>query len=405
MMLHEDPRRAFGREVLQSGLLSRAWVYQEILLTPASLFCSTSQMWWACAHASRSQAVPPEPLDYFHIGEKSPRRFLDDVQQKKHGVMTRKESSHLATSWASVLSGYARTAVTFSDDRLVALGAIATFFRSLYPDQLRKAEYHSGLWSTHVLPQLTWRNDPSWRPVPFSTQTFEPPARRTTKHPIPTWSPLRESRWLNIGALRYSPETFLPNKFISMNTSRLDDLGRATDWRGCEMHLQGALVHITYRDADCVRKRSTKWRAHPTGHKGLCMPVIWDNEDGEASEPIAPRTPIRALLIVANVPTGGDLWIHGILLQALTNIRVHPERISRWARCGSFWETFDLYKSDSTEKARTCKQTLADFETAWKIPQNYAVTWELENPEEKSENWRWRHRRLREPNLEDIYIY
>lgn len=48
-----DSDAEFEKQVLSSELLSRGWVYQEVILAPANLFCTSQQMWWLC-HTIRS---------------------------------------------------------------------------------------------------------------------------------------------------------------------------------------------------------------------------------------------------------------------------------------------------------------------------------------------------------------
>lgn len=194
-------------------------------------------MWWSCAHASRS--------DTFPIQDDRQKRFIDKVQEKKTAMMGRIERTEPTKGWMSVLHGYTPTTLTFDDDRLVALNGLSSFFRSLYPNQLKNAEYHSGLWSTDIMKQLPWQRLP---------EEHDPPARvPSSEYLIPSWSPLKDiGRRSNTPTYRlylnpnpmFLDISMLPNRFVSMDTSSLDQFGRATSWKGCQMHLKGVLVHI-----------------------------------------------------------------------------------------------------------------------------------------------------------------
>lgn len=105
ILLFRNPHQAFKDEVVDSNLLSRGWVYQEILLAPANLYCTYAQMWWSCAHASRSETFP--------IYDNRQQRFIDKIQEKKHAMMGRIGRSEPTKSWMSVLHGYTPTTLTF----------------------------------------------------------------------------------------------------------------------------------------------------------------------------------------------------------------------------------------------------------------------------------------------------
>lgn len=74
------PKQEFKSEIIFLELLSRAWVYQEVLLAPANLFCATEQMWWSCSGGTCSQAFP-DSIQQFHTAS-SVEKILDEPKER-----------------------------------------------------------------------------------------------------------------------------------------------------------------------------------------------------------------------------------------------------------------------------------------------------------------------------------
>lgn len=403
LVLFRNPQAAFNDEVVDSSLLSRGWVYQEILLAPANLYCTYAQMWWSCAHASLSEAFP--------IHDNRQQRFIDRIQEKKNAMMGRIERFGPTKSWMSVLHGYTPTTITFDGDRLIALKGISSLFRGLYPNHLQNAEYHSGLWSTDIMEQLPWERIP---------EEHHPPDRESTSdYPIPSWSPLKDigrrsttSTYSLLSNPVFSDMFMLPNRFVSMDTSQLDEFGRATSWESCQMHLQGVLVHVKLIDSYPHEKLGLRayQMAHAVGHAYTRVTIIWDNAEEQALAASAPDHQLQALTICAGYrrfdSSEVDFLLCGILLRAF-NAQARsqsPGRTRRWVRCGSFQGIF-LRTHGGSMHASQAQKEVSKYENAFQITQKYGISWELENPEEDDKHkWRWRQRYLHDPELEDIYI-
>lgn len=379
---------------MDSELLSRGWVYQEILLTPANLFCSDSQMWWSCAHASYSQTSP------FQM-DNHPKFFEVSIQNIKAYITGRTEPWSVKI-WQSVLERYVPTLVTFGDDRLVALRGVAQLFRSLYPDELMNAEYHSGVWSTDIMRQLLWQSGgASTLQIRKQNVERDPTTRISTNYYIPTWSPLRASSLFQ-GTFDYDyfgQHKLLPNRFISIDTSRLDDLGRASDMSGCELTLEGVLVDITVIPHKICE-------AYPTVHAGSLKEFIrcrWDNSNEETLAARAPDNCYRTLNIATRISRSRFSLI-GILLRPLNEQETFkcPQATPRWVRCGIL--RTDYYFGDNIRDMEGFMRTINELHNAFQLTREYGVKWEVDNIEKADQRDHWHLRRLHDPTLERICI-
>lgn len=382
----------------------------------------------SCAHESLSETFPLHSINQYlptrppgprlltapvfeHNGRRmSGKTFKDTIRQKKENMKACMDRAQTTSTWMSLLSSYMTSYLTFESDRVVALRGVSELFRSLCPDhQLENSTYHSGLWSTDVLRQLSWarrldRKD--W-----------PQRRRDERYLIPTWSPLREPGVYTYFG-KHDPLVLLPNKFISWDVSYLDKLGRATDWRGCQMHLQGVLTHVKI----CA-ERSRVYPQHEevypadTGEADN-LEVIWDNaEELEIARRRALPVEFRALIMALTVfqhdcydelPSSmTGIVLIGVLLRDFTapgedSIPPDSKRAPRWVRCGLL---IGRFINDSKEEYELQRQEIFRVQTTFQIPQKYGVIWDLEDLEEGDKaKWRWKQRRLHDPILEDIYI-
>lgn len=174
-------------------------------------------------------------------------------------------------------------------------------YSDLYAEQLGEAEYHSGLWSTNILPQLMWTST-SWRLEPSSAKR-QPPVKTGAKHTIPTWSPLKNLEGLHTTMSFPSGAVLRPNRVISMDISQLahDAFGRAANWKGCQMRLQGVLVNMSLNTPICSGEDHGENydRAHPTGHLEVPVDITWDDADSqkEALASSAPDNQLQGLTI------------------------------------------------------------------------------------------------------------
>lgn len=347
-VLCDEDDKEFNEAILDSELLSRGWVFQEVFLTPANLFCTSEQMWWSCSHASFSQIFPRGRLESFY----TQKPVVDGLRAKKAALMVPDDCTDPIKAWMEALMYYTGTSVTYGDDRLAAISGIANTFRALFPAQFGDASYHSGVWSIELVRQLGWHR----------VSTEDPPGCRfATNHYMPSWSPAGfKGRVFQYGTytkdalpiefisldtsevdsfFQYGPHTkdALPIKFISLNTSEVDSFGRAKEAKQSVLHLRGVPVEMT------LEPRSEELAAWPTGYPYVKVDLLWDSlaEMNSAREDSASY---RSLALYGS-PDSGE--VEGLLLR---NLQVSKdsagEPCNRWVRCA--WFRWNFWKSGYT---------------------------------------------------------
>ncbi|KAK4958129.1 hypothetical protein LTR10_004554 [Elasticomyces elasticus] len=134
-----------------SNLSTRAWCYQESLLSPRILHFASTQLFWECLHCVRSES-------YSHTDQGN-----ETIELKR--AIFGLESYHPEPYWSNdeftepvklwnntiVVGNYSERQLSRSSDKLVALAGIAKAFQSRYG-----MEYHAGLWSEHLVESLCW---------------------------------------------------------------------------------------------------------------------------------------------------------------------------------------------------------------------------------------------------------
>jgi Heterokaryon incompatibility protein (HET) len=162
-------------KTMLAPLLTRAWGFQERLLSPRVVHFHGEEMVFECKTMTRCECTA---LDFEHnrtvrINSLGPQSFKYRFNQTvSHGG----DTGHIAHFWLDVVAIYMDLKLTKEIDRLPAIAALAKmvgrFFDSYY-DPMRSAyrkgttRYVAGLWR-HTLPEsLLWRRSASvercWR--------------------------------------------------------------------------------------------------------------------------------------------------------------------------------------------------------------------------------------------------
>ncbi|KAK8195307.1 heterokaryon incompatibility protein-domain-containing protein [Phyllosticta capitalensis] len=159
-------------------LLRRAWIYQERLVSPRLLLFSEKQLIFECFGGRWFQEKDKTTLDTYK------RSYGDSLSN------TAGETAE--SSWLNLLAGYVALQITYAEDKLPAIAAVAKQFLSHqklphtpeheYICGLRRSHLHIDLmWTAKdyydekVEPKLFWRGDSylapswSWASVPRET--------------------------------------------------------------------------------------------------------------------------------------------------------------------------------------------------------------------------------------------
>jgi hypothetical protein len=138
----------------------RAWTLQEGLLAPRVLFFG-SRVIWACRHMIHSDGGV-EDWSFDDVGFQGTRREfqtqVDKRDQKSSGSILTSQGQHAAHNnietydlWHRIVGSYFRRNLSYSEDKLPAISAVATEFA-----RLSKDEYIAGLWRSNLLRDLLW---------------------------------------------------------------------------------------------------------------------------------------------------------------------------------------------------------------------------------------------------------
>lgn len=326
--LVEDAAVLFKGVILDSELLSRGWVYQEVLLTPANIFCTGQQMWWSCCRMSCSQTFPrgfPSRLGR----DISSKGFSDSISHRKRGFCWTIEEDlgdNPLGLWDDIIKHYSMTTVTASEDRIVAIAGVAKVFASRFRT-LQGAVCHSGVWSVNVLDQLLWATMRERHQTPYRELL------RST-HPIPTWSPL-SCQGVSKERMPLGSVSTPLAKYVSMATSGLDPFGRARGLEDCVLHLRGVLVDIRFDDT------ATRFYASSHIAQGPWRgpDAEWDTTEDRQTALSCSGHIFAAVTVMAWEQRWTDSNIQGLLLRetaARNGGTTNRGTQKTWKRCGYF---------------------------------------------------------------------
>ena len=146
-----------------SSLSSRAWVFQESVLSPRTLRYGKRQLFWECSHCILGEISVAPLIDASKIrglgdAYKSSLKMLlpADLSRPLVGASSPQGKTtsqlDLHNLWLLVITKYTQRELTYSSDKLAALAGIASFFA------LRIGErYLAGIFESDVLRSLLWR--------------------------------------------------------------------------------------------------------------------------------------------------------------------------------------------------------------------------------------------------------
>lgn len=189
--------------VTQAPLNRRGWVLQERVLSPRTVYFSTTQLFWECRELRASESfpsgvpknlsgptikVPDETAAIIISGEQQRRKFKDwrelfqipdgtipDRPDKVIGGPRRGKYKH----WREMLHSYMACELTRASDRLPAISGLEQEFQKVYEDELVW-----GLWRKNLINELLWRRDPAASDVTYGNRPHVGPGHPTA----PSWT-------------------------------------------------------------------------------------------------------------------------------------------------------------------------------------------------------------------------
>ncbi|TKA76353.1 hypothetical protein B0A55_03734 [Friedmanniomyces simplex] len=156
-------KQDFREDYVGSTLSSRAWIHQELYLSPRILLLGREQLWYWCTEGMASETFPGwEPTAIAGLNQgtgamKHPARDAPPVIQHQE--------------WERNVEKYSRCALTYEGDRMIAISGIASNFQARLHD-----DYVAGLWRSQLPAQLMWQT------------TGLGPTRKPGAYRAPSWS-------------------------------------------------------------------------------------------------------------------------------------------------------------------------------------------------------------------------
>lgn len=178
----------------------RGWVLQERLMSPRVLhFCHDQVAWECCgfdAAEGQPEGMPNFQLTSGGIIEESRLKGLevneDGARLRNIRLNSYKEPDvHMRPKiyalelWRRIVEVYTKTAITNSEDKLIALSGMAKLMADKIGSKRARAQYAAGLWKLHLSSQLLWQVEPVWREV---DEIFENVSTSPKAYRAPSWS-------------------------------------------------------------------------------------------------------------------------------------------------------------------------------------------------------------------------
>lgn len=146
-------------------LRQRAWVVQELLLSPRILHLGKRQMIWECYQSSLCELYPGRiPKFIGRIPKKLPLERMI-FEKGEDG------NDYPVFSWSNLVHSYTSCNLTNPGDKLIALSGIAKLLQESTQD-----EYLAGLWKKHLPSQLLWESESDQAGPLIPAKTYRAPS-------------------------------------------------------------------------------------------------------------------------------------------------------------------------------------------------------------------------------------
>lgn len=172
---------AWSVAVENSPLSERAWVLQERMMTPRTLFCTKDDLFWECkeSHTSEFESICASTRNDFPLLEGFIKAMRDHIWGRRHD----------RKGWIGILRESFKKELSDLTDKLSALAGVASEIAAAQPDQ----EYLGGIWRSNLVEELAWAADYTNK-IDVHNQSSsgyaegEPPINRISNHPTWSWA-------------------------------------------------------------------------------------------------------------------------------------------------------------------------------------------------------------------------
>lgn len=151
-------RQVYRESTADTHLATRAWAFQEKLLSPRTIYFGDSGLFWECRYHISSEFLPHGFPGLFD------RQLVVDEDKP--------------LDWRGIVEQYSQANLTYGSDRLPALSGVA-----VRQQQVTGGQYLAGMWRESLITQLPWElvgaksHRPDWRAPTWSWASIDGQAR------------------------------------------------------------------------------------------------------------------------------------------------------------------------------------------------------------------------------------
>ena len=139
----------FEKAVKNSKLISRAWVHQEVVLAPRTLYFTQRQVFWSCTTTTEAE-TSDQPSYAQSRSSKDLSVAKVFIEQNHSGDALYFSCSQI---WSKNILYCAACDLTFGSDKLPAISALARYMGTIVGKEDR---YLAGLWERYLHLHLLW---------------------------------------------------------------------------------------------------------------------------------------------------------------------------------------------------------------------------------------------------------
>lgn len=280
-------------------LLQRAWVTQEMVLSPRVLHFSEHQMFWECLELRACETFPSG------IPRNKNTKLSSHTYSLSHDWIKYDDPMRQRLAlWDRYLRKYTRCSLTFPEkDKLVAISGLA---RKLGLGD----DYCVGLWRQDLAGQLMWSVARDKRP---STRAPE----RDPRVPSWSWASVNSPVYMGIISTDSNVNNLIKIVTIDVELETQDPFGQV---RGGRLQIEGPLIKTTLRC--CTRNDRTEYAEKHWLGDSLSR-IVPDTEDFEEASEVH-------CLPIHWVPDRYPA-VYGVLLELTYKTKGEYRRIGRFA--------------------------------------------------------------------------
>lgn len=188
-----DPAQAQIYSEKESELFTRAWVYQERLLSPRVLRFEHDELMFECNESLKCECLNSPTRDAAPESRYIKEIFIHPVRPGWGGQAA-------VVAWYVIVEQYTRMYMTDKTDKLPALSAVASRFQEARKDET----YFAGLWEHSFLQDLLWHRRSTNSTGPLPKQWITPSWSWASR----TFDVQYERRFMLSGSFRNPPSQF-----------------------------------------------------------------------------------------------------------------------------------------------------------------------------------------------------